>query len=188
MSEAVELYRKNEDAKMVPSGVFYCSECCSVFANEDRAKECHGERICSCGNRIEHYYSQCQECTNKRFLAEQKDEEKKRFAEAKKINAAEYSGGKVFCGDKYYDSAEDVVNDYPVPPAYVWACTDRGVPQATTQWITENIIDEMWEDADESDLNGMEELQLAIAAFNEANKSVSVWEPDYGTAILTGMA
>lgn len=31
MSEAIELYKKNEAGDIVPCGVFYCSECRSVY-------------------------------------------------------------------------------------------------------------------------------------------------------------
>ena len=42
----------------------------------------------------------------------------------------------------------------------------------------------MWEDAAVDDLNGVDELQTAVDAFNEANKSVTVWMVDCSTAIL----
>ena len=71
-------------------------------------------------------------------------------------------------------------------PEYVWACKDVGVRKVSTDWIYENLLDGMWEDADEGDLNGREELEAAIAAFNKANESISVYEPDYTTAILVG--
>ena len=65
-------------------------------------------------------------------------------------------------GEHYED---DIV---PIP-AYAWACRDIGVRLATTESMIESILDEMWEDADENALNGVEELEAAVCAFNEAN-------------------
>jgi hypothetical protein len=42
----------------------------------------------------------------------------------------------------------------------------------------------MWEDAELGDLNGVDELQAAIDAFNKANRPVVCWMVDYSTAIL----
>jgi len=50
--------------------------------------------------------------------------------------------------------------------------------------VTCNLLDNMWDDADTSDLNGVEELEAALKAFNEANESVQMWEVDYSTAIM----
>jgi hypothetical protein len=92
----------------------------------------------------------------------------------------------VYDNDKFYTEIEDAIDPY-LPgqePEYVWACTDVGVPRATTESLYENLIENMWEDADVSDLNGVEELEAAMTAFNEANKGIHVYQTDYTTAIL----
>jgi hypothetical protein len=69
-------------------------------------------------------------------------------------------------------------------PEYVWACKNIGVPLATTESLYENLLENMWEEADVNDLNGVDELEDAVTAFNEANKSIHVYHPDYSKAIL----
>jgi hypothetical protein len=189
MSEAIELYLADGRT----AGIFYCSECRIVHKTEGEAQACHGVRLCECGAPCERYRSQCHECQSKQWLEESEKKEAERFAKASKIPANEYNGGWVFSEDhdRYFDSVEALLEyieddgeEGETAPEYVWACKDIGVPQAHIDSIMENCLDGMWEDADGSDLNGVEELQAAVDAFNEANKSISVYQVDYKTAIL----
>lgn len=185
MGEAVELYRQDGTA----TGVFYCSECRAVFSNEEQARLCHGERLCPCGEKSESRYSlQCSKCSREKFAKESRQREADRFEKAAKITEAEYGEGMVFDADQYYDSVEDAIDGYldDQKPEYVWACRDIGVRPATLDGLIEDMLDGMWEDADHYDLNGIDELQKAVDAFNEANRSIHVWEPDYSRAILVG--
>lgn len=183
VSEAIELFKEGG----VPAGVFYCSECRAVFGSREQATNCHGERLCVCGNKIEvRYHSECSSCWSKKSRDEEAKREAERFEKANKIPAAEYTGEMVYDNDKFYTEIEDAIDPY-LPgqePEYVWACTDVGVPRATTESLYENLIENMWEDADVSDLNGVEELEAAMTAFNEANKGIHVYQTDYTTAIL----
>lgn len=182
MSEAIELYKQDGTS----AGIFYCSECRSVYRTKEEADGCHGERTCECGGKIERYYSTCSACRNKAWKAEQEAKERERFEKAEKVSYADYKGGMLFDGDKYHDDLESLEDDlFDVSlPAYVWACKDIGVPKANSDSIIENLLENMWEDADHNDLNGLEELDAAIEKFNAANQSISVWEPDYSTAII----
>lgn len=185
MAEAIELYKKDGE-EFRASGVFYCSECRIVFRTKEEANGCHGERLCECGNKIERYYSTCSACRDKAWKAEQAIKEKARFEAAEKVSYADYKGGMLYDGDRYHDdleALEDHLFDSPLPE-YVWACKDIGVTKASTESLYENMLENMWEDADVNDLNGVDELEAAVAAFNEANASISVWEPDYSTAVL----
>ena len=185
MSEAVELYTKDGEA----TGVFYCSQCEQVFANRDRAQDCHGVRLCECGAQVERYYNQCQECTNDRFLKQEAEKEADRFEKANKTQPEESVGESMFFyREKYYHDIQEVIDDCEPDskPEYVWPCKNVGVPEVDLEDVTCDLIDNMWEDADVSDLYGVPELEAALKAFNEANKSVSVWEPDYSKAILIG--
>jgi hypothetical protein len=183
MTEAIELYKQDGTA----TGVFFCSECRAVFPNREQAEGCHGERICKCGKPIDRrYYATCSECSNAAFDAGQQEKEKVRYEKAEKVPYADYKGGMLFDGDKYFSDLEEMEDHYydaPLPE-YVWACEDVGVPKATSESIVENLLENMWEDADHNDLNGLDELDAAIAKFNEANESINVWEPDYKTAVL----
>jgi hypothetical protein len=186
MSQAIELH-KFESGEYKATGVFYCSECRCVYPNEAAADNCHGEHICDCGNRIDQrYYAKCSACQSKQWKEEQDAKERERFEKAEKVTYADYKGGMLFDGDRYHDdleALEDHLFDAPLPE-YVWACKDVGVPKANSESIIENMLENMWEDADHNDLNGLAELDAAIDAFNAANESINVWEPDYTTAIL----
>ena len=182
MAEAVELYKKDGTS----AGAFYCAECRVIFRTEEGAANCHGERLCACGGKLERFYSTCSNCRDKEWREKEALKEQERFNAAKKITEAEYDGGMVYCGNNYYDSVEDAVDGYlkGQEPEYVWACTDVGVVKATTESLYENMLENMWEDASVDDLNGVDALEAAVKAFNEANESICVWEPDYTTAIL----
>ena len=188
MSQAIELYKKKEDGTMEPCGIYYCSECRIVHRTKDEAEWCHGERLCACGKKITqgYYQRQCGDCDHKEWKEKERKREAERFEKATKITETEYKGEHVFHDDKYYDSVDDAIDEYleGQEPEYVWACKDRGIPKASSENILDHILENMWEDADTSDLNGVEQLDEAIAAFNEANKSISIWWPDYSTAIL----
>ena len=183
---AVELYKA--DGKT--SGAFYCSVCNVIYPNKDKAEWCHGERLCACGKRIEQGFFEirCEECKRKMWHEKEAAKDAERFEKATKIKASEYTGDHVMDGDNYYDSVEDVIDQYEEgqEPEYVWACKAHGIPKVDMETVMCNILDNMWEDADESDLNGIEELQAALDAFNKANESIQLWEPDYSIAILVG--
>lgn len=184
MGEAIELYKADGTA----TGIFYCSECRIVHASKEQAEWCHGEHLCACGKKITQGYFQrtCSECAGKEWRAKEAAKEAERFEKATKIAESEYDGDHVMDGDSYYESVDDAIDQYEEgqEPEYVWACKTHGIPMVDMGTVTCNILDNMWEDADESDLNGIEELQAALDAFNEANKSIQLWEPDYSTAIL----
>ena len=193
--QGIELYWKDGTA----TGVFYCSKCRTVFTDKQAADGCHGERKCACGSLLErNYQSQCDDCRNKEWQERQIKTEFDRYTNARKVTAEEYLAAlkmlgveqMVFDGDKYHESLEEFIggldDEEEKRLPYIWACRDIGVRKATTEDITCSLLENMWEDADESDLNGMDELQAAIDKFNEANAGIHVWEPDYSTAILIG--
>ena len=181
---AIELYKQDGTT----AGIYYCSECRIVHRDKEQADWCHGERVCACGKKITQGYFQktCNDCQWAEVCEKGRLKEAERFEKARKITEDQYDGDMVYLDDKYYESVLDAIDEYDVgtEPEYVWACKDVGVPRASSDSIVEHCLDNMWEDADSSDLNGLEELDAAIAAFNEANKGISVWYPDYTTAIL----
>lgn len=188
MSEAIELYKRIEEG-YIPTGVFYCSKCRSVFKTAEEAANCHGDRICECGKKIERrFYAKCNDCDWKAQKEKSAAIEFERYEKATKIPASEWKGDKLYDGDQYYDEIEDLLDRYDEvqEPEYVWACKNVGLPRATSEGIIEHMLDGMWDDADSGDLNGLEELDAAIAKFNEDNADVKVWEVDYSTAVLVG--
>jgi hypothetical protein len=182
---AVELYKQDGST----AGIFYCSQCRIVYRTKEDAEWCHGDKLCGCGKKIESIYSRqskCRDCDSLELKEKERKREAERFEAAIKIKAADYSGEHVYCGDSYYDSVEDAIDQFleGQEPDYIWACKDNSLPTVDLEDVTCNLLDNMWEDADTSDLNGIDELEAALTAFNEANKSVLVWGPDYSTAIL----
>jgi hypothetical protein len=180
---AIELFKADGKA----AGVFYCSDGRAVFPSKEQAELCHGERLCGCGKKIgTGYKAKCDECDSLEWRTKESSKERERFEVATKIKASEYAGDHVYCGDSYYDSVDDAIDVIleGQEPEYIWACQDKSLPTVDLEDVTFNLLDNMWEDADTSDLNGIDELEAALTAFNEANKSVRMWEPDYSTAIL----
>lgn len=186
---AIQLF--HQDGK--PSGVWYCSECRSVHSDERGAQSCHGITKCEdcgeeLGTRQPYYRTKCQACYAKDWREKQQAEELARYEKALKVQASDYTGPQVFFNDRYYETVEDAIDSADEAPGYVWAAKDIGLPKANIDSIIENVLDGAWEDADENDLNGVDALQKAVDAFNEANSGVAVFMVDYTRAIVIGDA
>lgn len=183
---AIELYK----ADGTTAGVFYCSQCRIIHHTQEQADWCHGERLCACGKKIEQGYRVriCRDCDALEWKEKTRQQEAERFEAATKVPASEYTGNHVCDCDKFYDSVEEAIDQYleGQKPEYVWGCQPRKLPYIDLEDVTSNLLDNMWEDADLSDLNGIEELEVALKAFNEANESLNMWEVDYSTAVLVG--
>jgi hypothetical protein len=182
---AIELF--HADGK--PSGIWYCSECRSVHNDQRLAQSCHGTTHCKdcgkeLGKRQPYYRTQCEECYSKEWRERMAKEEFERYTKATKIKASEYTGPQVFFGDHYYETVEDAIDQCEKPPEYVWSAKDVGLRKATIEDLIERILEEAWEDADSGDLNGVEELEKAVDAFNDANSGVSVYMVDYNEALV----
>jgi hypothetical protein len=118
-------------------------------------------------------------------------EEAERFEKAIKIHAADWKGDQVYWKDKYFSSIEDLIEscdsdliDGAPLPTYVWAAVNQGAPKADLEDFLDRVVQGMWDDADYDDLNGVDELQAAVDAFNKANEGVAVYMVDFSTAIL----
>ena len=183
-AKAIQLF--HEDGK--PSGIWYCSECRAVYNQERLAQSCHGVTHCEAcgaeGKRQPYYRTLCQDCDNKRWREKQAKEEFERYTKAVKIKASEYTGPQVYFGDKYYETIEDAIDGCDQPPEYVWSAKNVGLQKATIEDLVDRILENAWEDAELDDLNGTEELQKAVDAFNEANDGIPVYMVDYDEAIV----
>lgn len=182
---AIELF--HSDGK--PSGIWYCSECRAVHADQHKAQSCHGITHCgTCGKEIgkrqPYYRTQCDECSNNEWREKQAKEEFERYTKAVKIKASEYTGPQVFFGDRYYETVEDAIDGFDDPPEYVWSAKNVGLRKASIEDLIERILENAWEDADIDDLNGIEELESAVDAFNEANAGIPVYMVDYNEALV----
>jgi hypothetical protein len=120
--------------------------------------------------------------------------EKARFERARKITMAKYDGNHFFFNDRYYPTDEinsfldDEWNDGGTAfmPKYVWAARPELVfKERDAYGVFENdIIDTGCDEIVGGDVNGVEELDAALAKFYQANKSLRVYYPDYSTAVL----
>lgn len=183
---AIELY--HQDGKS--TGVFYCTQCRCVKRTKEEADKCCEPTKCQyCGKESgRQHYLACESCDR----ANQAKKEADRFEKAEK--KTEWGGWVYLEGtgrDGYSESLSDFWDNWESDhdegdekPAYVWACKKNHFAVADVSDITERIADNGYEDFDADDLNGLEELKAAIEKFNEANKDVVSYEPDYGVAIL----
>jgi hypothetical protein len=185
---AIELYHQDGHS----AGIFYCSQCRCVARTIEEAEACHGEHKCACGKDLTgqpYYKTQCDDCDNKAWRERQTREEFARFEKATKIKESEWTGDQVYTDDDRYfadvtEAIEHCEADGGETPEYIWVAKNQGVRLATIEDLAERLLEDMWEDAELGDLNGVDELQAAIDAFNKANRPVVCWMVDYSTAIL----
>jgi hypothetical protein len=165
------------------AGIYYCGKCRHVARTQAEAEQCCKPRVCACGKKTEGYWTVCHDCREKAERAK----EAKRFADAEKLTAWD---GPVFAEgigpqDGFFETVDDLTehcedNGMSLPP-YVWPC-DK-VPFAVVDF--DDIVEAAaYEDFDAGDLSGTAELKAAIEAFNEANKALCLWEPNYKKALV----
>ncbi len=183
---AIELY--HQDGKS--TGVFYCTKCRCVKRTKEEADKCCEPTKCQyCGKESGHQNYLC--CDTCKEINEAK-KEADRFEKAEKKTA--WDGWVYLDGtgrDGYSESIEDFwenwendADESAEKPKYVWACKKNHFAVADVSDITERIADNGYEDFDVDTLDGLDELKAAIEKFNDANKEVVSYEPDYGVAIL----
>jgi hypothetical protein len=89
--------------------------------------------------------------------------------------------GKGSFGDGFFSDAQELSEHLDFSegerPLFAHCCTPRGL-SIDLDSILENATEEMYEDC-RDDLNGVDELQSAVNAFNVANESIRTWDPDY---------
>src|SRR5690348_14157623 len=84
-------------------------------------------------------------------------------------------------GDGFFSDAQEPSEHLDLQegerPRFAHCCTPRGL-SIDLDSILENATEEMYDDC-RDDLNGVDELQTAVYAFNAANESIRTWDPDY---------
>ena len=180
---AIQLFHQDG----VAAGVWYCNTCRAIYPGELGAENCHGNGTCACGKPTQNRFSrQCIDCESRDWRERLDREEADRFEKATKVRAADWKGDQIYWKDEYFSSIDDFLEcheDTPLP-LYVWAAVDQGAPKADIDDLLDRVVEGLWDDADYGDLNGVEELQQTVEAFNEANKCLVVYTPDFSTAIL----
>jgi hypothetical protein len=189
------------------AGVFYCAECRHVAKTREQADGCCAPYKCTrCGCDVDRktYRTVCPPCEE----AKRREKEAARFAAAEKVT--EWDGW-IYCeevsgyNDHYFVNVGEL-EDYiasEIPdevemallseeeqaevirmPAYVWTCTANAFAAASLDQITEQIADNAYEDFDCADLRGLDALQAAVDAFNEANAGILCYSPNYKRALI----
>ena len=174
-----------------PSGVWYCGECKSVHNCEAMATCCCDPRCQECNEPCGRGWTLCDKCRAKADDVK----ERERFDKAEKVT--DYKGW-VFLEDYgynggFFESVEELLDfctdkdetgvSHRVPE-YCWACNANHFVKIDSGDITERIADNAYEDWDPDDLAGLPELHAALKAFEDANKDVVAYFPDYKKAVL----
>lgn len=186
---AKELYHADGTA----TGIFYCAQCRIVARSQHLAEECCKARVCpSCGGEVEpkSFYNKCDPCIRR----EREDRELEKLHKAEKVTqwdgwvyrdgfGSMAGGGEGFAEDiaSMLEWCDEEGCEYP---DYVWTCAAIPFAQVSINDILERIVENGYEDFNCDDLEGVKALEAAIEIFNEANKAVVKYEPDYTRAVI----
>lgn len=132
----------------------------------------------------------CFECRWKASKARESERLTKLASEAKQdpdwtdwVYSDDYHGG----SDGFFESPEDFMERLTddmdrdpdlARPTFVWATTSRPIVNIDVNDVIRLITEDRPETWEESDLNGVEELRVALAAFNAANMAL-MHEPNF---------
>ncbi len=173
-----------------PANVWFCGKCHLVKVSSEQAEQCCEPYKCKyCGKESgRQYLMVCRPCEEENNLKT----EAERFDKAEKVTSWD---GWIFHegtgNDGYSVSVQEFLEDWKDSaaegdelPKYVWACKPNYFVRAQVGDIMERLADDAYDDFDEDDLNGLDDLKAAIERFNEANKGICSYAPDYKTAVL----
>ena len=189
---ATELYHK--DGKS--TGVFYCSKCRLVRREQQHAEQCCGVRHChTCPAEAADGRIYCAPCQ----LIHEMAREAARYDKAEKVTSWDGWVYREDCGyqDGYFNSvaeyldwiaesdeeAADNGDTEPAMPDYVWTCSENRFCQLDYDSIIENATQDAYEDWN-TEVNGADDLKAAIEKFNEANKELISYHPNYKRALI----
>ncbi len=170
-----------------PVEAWQCVVCSLVWTDSRAAVLCCNDRCRKCGKEdsTRKGMEQCPECMAIAHLAFVQE----RFQKAEKVA---YTGGYVWWEDGEEDSFHASLADFLTyceeecvePPGYVYLCQRREFVKIDLDSIWDQMGDEGYEDFGPEDLNGVEELEAAARAFEEKNKGVICYVPDYTKAVV----
>ena len=181
---AIELF--HSDGK--PANVFYCEKCRNVASYKDIAEKCCLPRICECGKECEDkYWTICRGCNEKKEI----QKELERFNAAEKVDKFDgwvWADGLSY-NEGFADSVHDIIdyckdNDIEIPD-YVWTCKENHFCFIDLNDILQEIEENGYEDFCAADsCKGLDELKLAIDKFNEINRKIESYVPNYKKALI----
>lgn len=183
---AFELYKLDGTA----TNIFACGKCGIVFGGtywpdaKGAAEKCCGSSVCNrCGAELTHKgYLICRACQ----IVDTAEKLREDFEKAEKVtdwDGAFYS--EPF--NKYFfdmDELEEWLDDYDPKyyggmsaPIWLFTCVAAPPCPLDIEDIMERATEDMFEDAADH-FTGIDDLQKAIDAFNEANKDVLTYFPN----------
>jgi hypothetical protein len=185
----VELFKKDG----TPANAWVCGVCGKIYAANSSAEGCC--RCYICGEVIEQgkigkgdfssYHGKCWDKQQDKIRAE-------RIAKAEKLETWDgwvYNEGPgggpnddyAASMDELVEYLENLLSDGDIDladwPEYVFVCNVENCAISLRE-VLDNVAERMFEDW-EDQLNGEGELQKAIDKFNEANKDLHSYSPDY---------
>jgi len=156
-----------------PSGVYYCSECRSVYRTFDLANECCVCQTCKTGKR-EKCRTTCEACSSIQNMESQKRfEELEKFALDKAEVAEDWEY--VWYNDHMYSDIDELCEDCDGnPPEYVFSMKPVPFRSFTVDAVLDQYNEEFGfacEDFEIRDIvTGLKELKEAFDIFNTTNK------------------
>jgi hypothetical protein len=181
-----------------PLEYFACGQCRQFWGNDkERAIQCCDIVHCEgCGAVVEQkHWKICYACKSKQSHEEDARREETAFAKAKKVQPGEAQEDMVYwedgngdCnGEGYFSSLQAVLDecddDGKEVPAYVWACSSRGL-HIDAQSVIESMLDEWYDGAsDEISQEDHDKLQKLLDGWCD-EMGMKCYDLDYSTAIL----
>lgn len=162
----------------------YCTKCMHTHVE-------HLETCWTCGpwfctrckcEMPDRYRTACTACVKQ----EQDSWEANRFAAAEKLTEWD---GPVYDGDEFYANIDEMIEakdcDGSDVPEYVWACDTHQIVYISKGMLQDDgIIQDPPEDFDPDDIVIPDSMIKAMEEFNEANKELVSWSPNFKKAVL----
>lgn len=172
-----------------PTRIWICGVCGAESAKGITDLCCAPCSTCG-GAAKKNDMGECSDCRRRRFDEKERARLANLAAKAKQepnwsgwVYSESYNGG----SDGFFDSPEefmgrindDIDRDPDLGrPEFVWATVSRPIVNIDVDDVIGLITEDRPEDWEESDLNGVDELKAALAAFNAANTAL-MYEPDF---------
>lgn len=178
-------YIKDSDGTFKQTSLRYCTECMQIHLEHRQTCWTCGPWICTdCGSSMpDRTYTVCAPCRVKKREAEEAD----RFQRAEKISHTWH--GPVYCGDEYYSSIDQMMEQFECcgegMPGYVWACDTVPIIAMSADLLKDDgVIQNPHDEFNPEEIVIPDSMLKAIDEFNEANKHLVCWEPNFRKAIL----
>lgn len=169
------------------SGVFYCQTCNKVSSDEGVSERCCAPTICP----------ECEtEVSDRGRIRHETCWLQWRFRDAVKLDKWEgwvywEAAGDAGNGEGYFDSLESLLEwfeeERQPAPEWVFTCKTESFPRLDIDDMLTDLAEGMFEDA-EDNFHGVDELKEAVSIFNEDNKGLVSYHPNYGQVVYTGVS